>query len=310
MFSNLDNLTRFVAVVDQGTVHKAAEKIGLTQPAITRSIKMLEAEAGAPLFERRARGVHLTPLGERALAHARHILRECTFAREDVLTLREGESGTMRIAAAPVWMSSILPGVVAELQRTYPHLVISLKSVNYSDALPLLQNGETDIFCGGFQRNDSLSSFLVRKPLFTSHLTVVARCDHPILALERVAAEDLLAYSWLSYQSEVAYLDMIMEAIAKQTGQQGVAAVQCESMLTALELLRKGDYLAFLPSSFITSSHGSGLTAVSSETAQASFQSGMIYRRNLGGSGPFEMLSVLANEQIKALGFLNETPPN
>lgn len=307
MFSNIDNLTRFVAVVDHGTVHKAAEQIGLTQPAITRSIKMLETEVGASLFERRSRGVHLTPLGERALAHARHILRECTFASEDVMTLREGESGTLRIAAAPVWMSSILPGVVAQLQRTYPHLVIALKSVNYSDALPLLQNGETDVFCGGFQRNDSLSSFLVRKPLFTSHLTVVARQDHPILMLDRVEAEDLLAYSWLSYQSEVAYLDMIMEAIAKQTGSQGVASVQCESMLTALELLRKGDYLAYLPSSFITSSHGAGLCAVSTETAQASFQSGMIYRRNLGGSGPFEMLSNLADQQIEALGFSHET---
>lgn len=307
MFSNIDNLTRFVAVVDHGTVHKAAEQVGLTQPAITRSIKMLEAAAGAPLFERRARGVHLTPLGQRALAHARHILRECTFASEDVITLREGESGTLRIAAAPVWMSSILPGAVAQLQRTYPHLVIALKSVNYSDALPLLQNGEIDVFCGGFQRNDSLSSFLVRKPLFTSHLTVAARQDHPILTLDRVEAHDLLAYSWLSYQSEVAYLDMIMEAIAKQTGSQGMASVQCESMLTALELLRKGDYLAYLPSSFITSSHGTGLCAVSTETAQASFQSGMIYRRNLCGSKPFEMLSQLAGKQIKALGFSHET---
>lgn len=307
MFGNIDNLIRFVAVVDHGTVHKAAEQIGLTQPAITRSIKMLETEVGAPLFERRSRGVHLTPLGERALTHARHILRECTFANEDILTLRQGESGTLRVAAAPVWMSSILPGVVAELQRAYPHLVVALKSLNYSDALPLLQNGETDVFCGGFQRNDSLSSFLVRKPLFTSRLTIVARHGHPILSLKRVQADDLLSYSWLSYQSDVAYLDMIMDVVAKQTGQQGMASVQCESMLTALELLRKGDYLAFLPSSFITSSHGAGLTAVSSETAQASFQSGMIYRRNLGGSGPFDLFATLADEQIKALGFLDET---
>ncbi|QBY00807.1 LysR family transcriptional regulator [Rhodophyticola sp. CCM32] len=306
MFDNLENLTRLVAVVDHGTLHKAAEHLGLTQPAITRSIKLLERSAAAPLFDRHGRGVHLTPLGERVTEHARSILRECAFARTDVATLRDGESGHLNIAGAPVWMSSILPGAVAQMQRAYPRLTLAMRSLSYTEAIPLLHSGEIDIFCGGFQRQEGLSSFLVRTPIFTSSLTVVARKTHPIHALPGIGAQDLLDCSWLSYQSDVAYLDMIMEMIAAETGKKKQADLHCENMLTALELLRRGDYLSFLPSSFITSSFGAGISAVATQAAKASFQSGMIYRRSLSGSAPFTLLCDLADRQIRALGFHKE----
>lgn len=303
MFDNLQSLTRLVAVADHGTLHRAAEHLDLTQPAISRSIKLLEDRAGAPLFERRGRGVQLTPLGARVAQHARAILRECALAQTDVATLRDGESVNLQIAAAPVWMSSILPVAIARTQAAYPRMTITLRSLSYSEAIPLLNNGDIDVFCGGFQLQESLSSFLVRKPIFTSNLTVIARDTHPILALPNIGARELLACSWLSYQSDVAYLDMIMEKISAQTGQQKQAVVQCESMLTALELLRCGDYLAFLPSSFIASSFGTGLCMVPTETTEASFQSGMIYRRSLGDNVPFQLLCNLANERIRALQF-------
>ena len=303
MFDNLHALARLVAVADHGTLHRAAEHLDLTQPAITRSLKLLEDRAGAPLFQRRGRGVQLTALGVRVTEHARAILRECALAQTDVATLRDGESGHLQIAAAPVWMSSILPMAIAQTQAAYPRMTITLRSLSYSEAIPLLNSGEIDVFCGGFQLQESLSSFLVRKPIFTSNLTVIARDTHPILALANIGAEELQACAWLSYQSDVAYLDMIMEKIAAQTGHHTQAVVQCENMLTALELLRCGDYLAFLPSSFIASSFGTGLCIVPTQTTEASFQSGMIYRRSLGDNVPFQLLCTVANARIRALKF-------
>lgn len=303
MFDNFEALTRLVAVVDHGTLHLAADHLGLTQPAITRSIKLLEARAGAPLFERRGRGVHLTPLGARVTDHARTILRECALAQTDVATLRDGESGNLRIAAAPVWMSSILPSAIARTQDVYPRMTIALRSLSYTEGIPLLNSGEIDMFCGGFQMQEGLSSFLVRKPIFTSDLSVIARNSHPILTRPNIGARDLLDYAWLSYQSDIAYLDMIMGQVAAQTGRQKHAVLHCESMLTALELLRCGDYLAFLPSTFIASSFGAGLCVVPTQTAKASFQSGMIYRRSLGDTAPFRLLFSLVNERIQALKF-------
>lgn len=298
MFDRLDNLRRFVAVTEAGTIHKAADKLGLTQPALTRSIKLLEGDFGAALFERRSRGVHLTPLGERALRHALHILRECQLAETDMDAQRLGETGTLRIAAAPVWMSSILPQSVARLHDQHPHLVVQLASMNYTDALPRLQTGELDVFCGGFQRMEGLPSFLVRRPLFLAQLKVVARDDHPIFQHPQVSAHDLLSHAWLSYQSDMAYLDMVMDAVYEKTGERAVATVQCESMLTALALLREGNYLAFLPSSFVASVHGEGLKVVNTRLPDSAFESGLIFRRSLLTNRAFTTLVTLAEAKI------------
>ncbi len=302
MLDNLDSLRRFVAVAESGSVRRAADVVGVTQPALTRTIRLLEEQVGAPLFERRSRGIHLTSLGGRVLIHARHLLREALLAETEIHALREGERGTVRIAAAPVWMYSILPQVVAQVHVQHPSLTITLGAMNYSDAVPLLQNGELDAFFGGFQRIEALPSFLVRRAMFPARLTVIARESHPILAHDGATATDLLKYSWLSYQSDLAYLDTVQDAVQAETGRRVVAAVQCESMLTVLEMLRQGDFLALLPSSSLRSHHGAGLTEVPTRLEPISFQSGPIYRRSLQSNLAFRNLLSLAADRVETLG--------
>lgn len=298
MFGKSESLRRFICVAENGTLHAAAAKLGLTQPALTRSIKLLEDEFGAPLFERHPRGLRPTALGERALRHARHILRECQLADADMDALRTGDAGSLSVAAGPIWMSSILPFVIARVHRTYPRFQFQLASINYSLALAGLQNGELDLLCGGFQRAESLPSFLVRRELFTVALRVIARRDHPILAVPEVGPDDLLSYPWLSYQSDVGYLDTIMEPILRQTGRRASAIVRCESILTLLALMREGDYLAFLPGSLITSSSLWDLQVVDTNVTDVTFESGMIFRRSLLSNPAFRHLLDLTNERI------------
>ncbi|MFV0334592.1 MAG: LysR family transcriptional regulator [Tropicimonas sp.] len=302
MLDNLTALKRFVAVAEAGSLRRAAEQIGLTQPALTRSIRLLEEQIGAALFERRARGIHLTALGVRVLSHARHLLRETQLAETEIRALREGERGTLRLAAAPVWMQSILPHALARLHESHPQLSLTLESLDYSSAAPRLQNGELDAFFGGFQRVESLPSFLVRSALFEAELTVIARAGHPLAQRPRATARDLLAWPWLSYQSDLAYLDTAGDVIEATTGQRIRATIQCESMITVLELLREGDFLALLPSSSLRSDHGRHLTAVATELKPIAFWSGPIYRRSLQSNGAFRTLLTLAERRICALG--------
>lgn len=313
MFEKFESVRRFISVAEKGTLHAAAASLGLTQPALTRSIKLLEADFGAPLFERHPRGLRLTALGERALRHARHIMRECQLAESDLQALRTGESGSLSIAAGPVWMSSILPFVIARLHENYPRFQFQLASINYALALSGLQNGDLDLFCGGFQRDVSLPSFLIRRPLFSVRLSVVARSDHPILKMAQAGPDELLSFPWLSYQSDVAYLDTIMEPILEQTGRRANAIVRCESMLTVLALMREGDYLAFLPGSFITSVPGLNLRVVDTNITDVTFESGVIFRRSLLSNPAFRHLLDVTNERIAAIagnGMMPRTVPS
>lgn len=306
MLQNLETLRRFAAVAEHGTIHRAAEVVGITQPALTRSIRLLEEDVGAALFERRARGVHLTPLGERVLGQARHLLRESQLAEAEILSYREGAQGTFRIAAAPVWLSAILPHVVAQLHKNFPSLKIQLEAANYSEALPWLENAECDAFFGGFQRIEPLPSFLVRRSLFHSELQILVRKGHPIFYRGGITPEHLLDYPWVSFQSDGAYLDAAREVVQERTGKSIAAAVQCDSMLTAVELLRQGDYLALLPSSFLSSTYGDGLTSVKAGIDTIAFESGPIYRRSLLAIAAFSQLLQSAERRARVLGLMAE----
>jgi DNA-binding transcriptional LysR family regulator len=77
---SLAQIRTFVAVAEEGNVTRAARRLGLSQPPVTRQVRDLEAELGAPLFERTARGVRLLPAGDVFLAHARRVLREVDAA--------------------------------------------------------------------------------------------------------------------------------------------------------------------------------------------------------------------------------------
>ncbi len=302
MLDNLEQLKRFVAVAETGTVHRAAESLGLTQPAVTRSIKLLEEKLSAPLFDRQGRGMHLTPFGHRTLQHARHILGECQLANNDLRSVRDGEVGNLRVAAAPVWMSSILPPAIAHLHKHFPEISVTLTALNYNEALPLLRNGTLDMFCGGFQQFENLPSFLVRKATFKTQLSIVARLAHPIQQSQVVEPSTLLAYPWISYQSDLAYLDTLMDPIEKKIGKRVTAKVFCNSMLTVLELLRQADYLAYLPESFCRSNFGSGLTVIEIPGVNTTFESGLIYRRGMSTGTAFNCLYDFTFKRLAELG--------
>ncbi|ASJ75648.1 LysR family transcriptional regulator [Granulosicoccus antarcticus] len=281
MFANLQALRRLVAIADCGTVHAAAEMLSLTQPALSRSIRLLEEEWNVQLFERHPRGLRLTPFGERACQHARHLLRECQLAEDDLTALSGGGMGLIRLAGAPVWMSTILPQVIVDMHELYPDLQIQLSSMKFTVALEELDNGGLDIYCGGFQKTEKMPSFLVSQPLFGTRLNVVARKGHPILSRPLARLDPLLDYPWVSYMSDRAYLGMLMDKVQAATGQRKEAVVFCDSMLAALNLLNNGNYLAFLPSTFITLMPGFDLQIISTDIAEVGFDSGIIFRRSL-----------------------------
>lgn len=125
------NLIRsFVAVVEQGSLTRAAEVLGLSQPTLSRQIAELESSIGAALFERVARGLKLTPTGENLVEPARHMMVAARSLGMAAATQSHDMRGTVRITASEMVSGFVLPALLHQLAQQHPEIQIELVASN------------------------------------------------------------------------------------------------------------------------------------------------------------------------------------
>ena len=125
----------------------AADRLTISQPALTRSIARLENRFGGQLFERLPTGVRLTPLGSVAADLVRHVLREIVAAEEKIVEARSGRAGSFRVTNGPVWMEAVLPAAIARFQDRCPGIALRLRTATRPEGLRSLMDGESDLHC-------------------------------------------------------------------------------------------------------------------------------------------------------------------
>jgi DNA-binding transcriptional LysR family regulator len=132
-------------VAATGSFSAAAEALAFTQPAVSRQIATLEAEAGARLVERGARGIRLTPAGELLLEHAEVILDRLAAAEHQLDALSGLDGGRLRLGAFPTANATLIPLALTAFDAEYPSVCLSLTECTTGEAGPLLATGELDI---------------------------------------------------------------------------------------------------------------------------------------------------------------------
>jgi LysR family carnitine catabolism transcriptional activator len=161
---SLPRIRNFVAVAEEHQFRRAAERMGLSQPALSAQLRELEEFLGAPLLSRTTRSVHLTAEGEKFLVRARNILADIESA---VLEVRDHASlrrGRLSVAAIPSVASSLLPEVVAAFMGRFPGIDVQMIELSSYDVAHCVANGNADLgIAPAPDRNSELSfSFLLR----------------------------------------------------------------------------------------------------------------------------------------------------
>src|SRR5690349_14785130 len=129
-------------VAATGSFSAAAEALAFTQPAVSRQIATLEAEAGARLVERGARGIRLTPAGELLLEHAEVILDRLAAAEHQLDALSGLDGGRLQIGAFPTANATLIPLALTAFDAEYPSACLSLTECTTGEAGPLLASAE------------------------------------------------------------------------------------------------------------------------------------------------------------------------
>lgn len=144
----LRHLRYFKVVAELQHFHKAANKLYISQPALSTQIKQLEQELNTQLFERVGRGVKLSENGEIALASANKILNEVSLLKESIADMESGHAGSLKIGVLQSINSLYLRSLVAEFDRNNPKVSLKIEEMTNSHIEKKIANGDIDIGIG------------------------------------------------------------------------------------------------------------------------------------------------------------------
>lgn len=197
---DLRRLRYFIAVAEAGNISKAAQKIFLTQPALSRQIKALEDEIGQPLLERQAHSVRLTPTGEALLIEARDLLQHADQALERVRAC--GQSLRLRVGYAPSLASGLLSYAVESFTQKHSGIGVELFDASSLEMLEGLQDGTLDVAITVAPERDTRG--LHWCPLTHVRWQLAVSLSHPLataseVSAAQVAAEPLLVFNHRAY---------------------------------------------------------------------------------------------------------------
>ena len=142
---DLKRLRTFVAVVDLGTVSKAALRLRISQSALSRQIGDLEYECGFRLFDRIGRRLFLTTRGEQLLGDCRGVLGQLASLGERIELLKRGDSGVLKVAAPPQTIESVLAVFLPRFAERFPNVRVKLTEALGMDQVQMLERGEVHI---------------------------------------------------------------------------------------------------------------------------------------------------------------------
>ncbi|MBN9080272.1 MAG: LysR family transcriptional regulator [Rhizobiales bacterium] len=184
-----------LAVAQAGSMQRAAQRVRLTQPAISKLIGEIEAILGVSLFVRSKRGVALTESGQAFIGRAEALLNDVEQSRQEAVAVSKGLRGHLRIGMLSVAEGDILPKSLLALQKIAPTLRVRIEEGTYGALLDALQRGELDCVIGRLETG--LSGVDVQSIAFHLAPSLVVRAGHPLARRKRFDLVDLIAWPWV-----------------------------------------------------------------------------------------------------------------
>jgi DNA-binding transcriptional LysR family regulator len=171
-------LQAFIAVADNASFSQAAEKLFLTQPAVSKRIAALEQELGSQLFDRIGRQVVLTEAGQALLSHARRILDEVENSRRAITDLSGRIAGQLSLGTSHHIGLHRLPPLLRELTRNYPQVRLDIRFLDSETACRMVEHGELELAVVTLPLRPAAQLQLT--PLWDDPLSIVCGLDHAL----------------------------------------------------------------------------------------------------------------------------------
>jgi DNA-binding transcriptional LysR family regulator len=272
------NLRAFLAVARAGNLTTAADLVGLTQPALTKTIRRIEAELGARLFERSSKGMALTEVGEIFLARARLIEMNWTQMREEVHARTQGALAEFHIAAGAAYNPWIAPQLLRQLAAEFPHTRFVLESDVAGAMLPKVQSGEVHLLLGAFIQ--PVPEGVVTEKLMNVVTGVFCCRRNPLAQLASVTPHALLDTRWVIYKRDADMHRRLASYFLQFQMPAPRVVMEIDALASTMTVLAGSDLVTAAPVTISPLAEEYGLVQLPLEVPIWSFPSGAWMRRS------------------------------
>jgi DNA-binding transcriptional LysR family regulator len=274
----IDDLRYFLAVAEQGHVGRAAQRLGVTQPAISKGVQRLESSLGLQLFQRSARGMALTSEGQVFFERARHLCAGLDEAVKEASDLHLGAIGTIRIGVSPLFADALVSGTFSHLLRERPGAKARMMIALNDALLAALRLGDLDMTINALEDIDPEG--LSQEALFDDELCIALREDHPLLLRPNLRFADLADAKWALPGTDVLARRRIEGRLTEEGAPPPKVVLQLDSSITlAISAVRYSDLLTVMSRYSLRRAAGRGLTALPLARAVWPRRIGIVTRR-------------------------------
>jgi len=240
-----------LAVIDAGEITVAAERVGLTQPALSRRIRQLEDQLGVALLSRGRKGVSLTAAGELVAAEARILVARYDALCAEVAAHQRLESGTIRLGGGATAVSFVLPPAIADFQRDYPGVRFHLKEAGSREV-------ERDVVSGHLELGLVTLPVHLRElkvhPLLADRIVLIGRNAHPLASQVQVDVKALAGLSLVGFEAGSAIRHLI-DAALREAGVEMNVVMELRSIAAIVRMVAMTGNLAFVSQIGVENEH-------------------------------------------------------
>lgn len=252
-------LAHFLAVYEVGNINRASELLGISQPALSMSLRQLEDDLGAELFQRQARGVVPSEAGNALYRYGSSMRQTARLAREEIAALSTGRLSRLRLGAGVAWTTTVLPDVLVELRGQFPGMSIDMVTGVGDQLAGLFLSGEIDVFLAagsmpGLDAPDIEKEFIANIPM-----RAVADRAHPLARLASVRPVDLIGTSWAGFYEDDGFFHLAQHYMSLRGLPAPTIALRTNSAAALTALVKASDSVAILIAPLAQSASKAGL---------------------------------------------------
>jgi DNA-binding transcriptional LysR family regulator len=298
------HLAQLAAVVQAGGVTEGATMLGLSQPAVSRTLAMLEKRLGEPLFLKGRRPLQPTPLGRALADHGQAILTSARKASTLVEGFRHGRTGLVRIGGTPFFMDALIAGMVAGFQNSFPDVRVEQSYGYLSELRAAIVADRIDLAICPIDILEEGSGMHFQE-LLPGRNVVACRVTHPLLLKRKLAGPELLDFPWIAPPPGSPLLADLRSLVLSLGATETKIRYAGGSLTSAINYMKESDALTILPHSVVFAYRNDrAITALPVEIPHPERALGLLRRSGDPGAPAIEAFSAHLRKSFEKLRHL------